>query len=216
MKEIINLNLIATEEGNSRNPKAVMDSLLMLQFNHRVSFDQQRMLVLCDVSDSTASQKTWEAAGRRFPLAFFYNPESAGGRAVKQLYSSLSDRDLEDVDLIPANVGCRMSLYVKKERTDLISKFWLAMFPPNESLDSVRGRGGRSRMTERITAKVPEDLALAAITKVDILDRVIHPDGTIYVTAEALRRLQRECERELLRKQRDLGDEPDHSYRGGR
>ena len=199
MNEIINMALVAMEEGSTLDPKSVMDTLRMLQFKHHVSFDYDRMLVLCDISDGIASQKVWEAAGRRFPLTFPFDKESVGGQAVQELYQSLSPRDREDVDLIPAKSGCRTSLYVRRERADLIARFWAAMFTPNVTQEEARLRGGRDRETERITVKVPDDLVLRAAKKGRGFDRVFYLDGSIYVTEEMLRQLQREHEEEHLR-----------------
>lgn len=200
MKEIINLGLIAMEEGGPENPKEVMDSLQMLQFQHRVSFDPERMLVLCDALDSVASQKVWEVAGRRFPLAFYFDSESPGGQAVMKLYDSLSDQDRADIDLIPTKVGCRMALYINRDRNDLVGRFWSAMFPPDIKWASARLRGGRSREIEHITARVPEELILPALKKGKARDKIIYPDGAVYVTDGILRQVQREREGELLRK----------------
>ena len=215
MQEIINLNLLANEEGISVNPKALMDTMQMLQFKHHLSFDYDRMLVLCDVFDSVGSQAVWESAGRRFPLTFCFDSESDGGVAILKLYDSLPDRDHADVDLIPAKVGCRMSLYVRRERTDLVARFWATMFPPNEKKDSARLRGGRDRSVELISARVPEDLVMSALKKGKARDKIIHPDGAVYVTDEILRQIRKEREGELLRKNGKKKVQT-HTYRDGR
>lgn len=200
MNEIINLKLVAMEEGSSIDLKAVMDALQMLQFKHRISYDYDRMMVLCDVFDSVASQKVWEAAGRRFPLAFYFDSETIGGTAVMQLYDSLTERDRADVDIIPAKTGCRTSLYVRRERADLLARFWDAMFPPTTKKESARLRGGRNRSVEFISAKVPEDLVMSALKKGKARDKIICLDGAVYVTDEILRQIRKDHEVELMRK----------------
>ena len=215
MKEVINLKMVAMEEGTTLDPKQVMDSLQMLQFGHSISLDSERMLVLVDVSDRTASQKVWEAAGRRFPLAFCFDPESVGGKAVLQLLESLSDTDREDVDFFRSKIGCRCSLYIKRERADLARRFWAAMFPPSEKPESARRRGGRNRLAERITVKLPEDLVLEALQNGSILDKAIYPDGSVYVTENSYRQLRQEQERNLV----GLAKKPEtktYFQRGGR
>ena len=214
MYEVINLALIA-QEKESINMETVTKDLQMLQFTHRISYDNERMLVLCDALDSVASQKVWEAAGRRFPLAFYFDSESPGGQAVMKLYDSLTDQDRADIDLIPTKVGCRMALYINRDRNDLVGRFWSAMFPPDIQWASARLRGGRSREIEHITARVPEELILPALKKGKARDKIIYPDGAVYVTDGILRQIQREHEGELLRK---VGKKkvPNRNYREGR
>ena len=197
VKEIINLGLTAQETGG-RDPEAVMKDLLLLELRYNIGIDRERMLVSCYASDSNASQAVWETAGRRFPLTFYFDIESPGGKAVMELHGSLSESDRGDIDLFPARVGCRMSLYIRRERADLIARFWSVMFPPDIKVDASQARSGRVRL-EHCTSRVPDELILQATKRFKASDLDFRPDGSVYISGAMLRQLQREHEEDALR-----------------
>lgn len=215
MQEVINLNLVAMEEGSSINPKSVMDFLKASALNDRLEFDSERMLVRVGIFDSRASQIAWEAAGRRFPLVMYFDPESEGGKAVMKLFEGLSSGDRAELDMIPAKVGCRMSLYIRRERTDLVARFWEAMFPPGIAKDAARALRGRVREVDCISVKVPDDMVFKALKKGKASDRIINPDGSVYVTEEIFRQLREEQEKDFLRMY-GKSKGKNHTSRGGR
>lgn len=88
---------------------------------------------------------------------------------------------------------------VRRERADLITRFWEALLPPNNMQNTTRIRAGRYRTAE-CNMKVPEEIVLQAAKTGRGVDKVFHLDGSLYVTEEMLRELQNQQHFEVLRK----------------
>lgn len=138
-----------------------------------------------------------KSIGGKYPTAFTVFDGSEDEKIVRRVYADLPENDKPHVQIIPAYVGCRVSVCIDQYRDDIQAKFWAALYPPGTDAD--RTRGGRTREYPEIDIKLPEELKSAALIHGDWSQMIARDDG-LYVTDQLVRVLQEEFRKSMSKR----------------
>ena len=157
-----------------------------------VEYDKSTGIALVNSEEKSLISSLLKLIGGNYPLALVVSSDSEDEQVVWKVYDDLSDSDKAHVEIVPADVGCRVSVFIDQERDDLTERFWSALYP--SGTDDTRMIGGRVRDYPEMKVKLPAEMETAALSVGDWTKTVIKSDG-FYVVEGFLGTLYEEEQR---------------------